>query len=84
MNKWFEAMFDDIFSSRVANLGALSLLLVVALWRRYTARRDDFIARNKRENSKGTPSTFPYVFPLVGSLPIKYLWKPRAFVLDQK
>lgn len=77
-------MFDNLFSWRVTNLGALSLLLVAALWRRYTAKRDRFVVHDKREDSRGTPSTFPHVFPLLGTLPIAYLWRPRSFVLDRK
>lgn len=67
-----------------ANLGALSILLIAVLWRRYTTKRDGFVAQDKRDDAKGPPWTFPYVFPLLGSLPIAYLWDPRAFVLDRK
>lgn len=76
-------MFGGLTSWHVANLVALALCLVVALWRRYTARRDSFIGRDKVKNAKGAPSTFPYVFPLVGSLPISYLWGPKDFVLNR-
>lgn len=77
-------MFWDLLPLRVVNLGALSLLLFAALWRHYTARRDNSVAYTKHDNAKGVPPTFPYVFPLLGSLPITYLWKPRAFVLNRK
>ena len=77
-------IFGDLLPWRVADLGAFTLLLLVALWLRYTAKRDNFVASDKRENAKGAPPTFPYVFPLLGNLPISYLWKPREFVLDRK
>ncbi|KAI1440154.1 cytochrome P450 [Annulohypoxylon stygium] len=38
--------------------------------------------RKKRDDAKGAPSTFPYIFPLLGSLPLAYLWDPKAFVLN--
>lgn len=68
----------------MANLGALCLALVAALWLRYTARRGFDIPHDKRGSAKGAPSIFPCMFPLLGSLPIMYLWKPRDFVLDPK
>ncbi|KAK7740481.1 hypothetical protein SLS53_005324 [Cytospora paraplurivora] len=76
-------MFDDLTSWHVANLVGLALFIVVALRRRYTATSDSFIERDKNENAKGAPSTFPHVFPLLGSLPISYLWGPRDFVLNR-
>ncbi|TGJ86045.1 hypothetical protein E0Z10_g2699 [Xylaria hypoxylon] len=75
-------MFLDFPPLNVANLRALSLPLIAALWYWYTIRRSNFIANSKLGNAKGVPLTFPYVFPLLGSLPIAYLWKPRAFVLN--
>ncbi|KAI0838408.1 cytochrome P450 [Hypoxylon sp. FL0890] len=75
-------MFSDLLPLRGANLGALSLLFIAILWRWYAVRRDRFIAHGKRGDVKGAPLTFPYVFPLLGSLPIMYLWDPRAFVLN--
>lgn len=80
----FEAMFGDLISWPKANLGAFSLLLLAVLWLRYITRRDSFDKYNKRGDAKGVPQTFPYVFPLLGSLPFTYLWKPRDFVLDPK
>lgn len=78
-------MFDDLFTWSWANLSALSLLLAAGLWRQYTARRDGFLVLNKRDTTgQRVPPTFPYFFPLLGTLPITYLWKPRAFVLDRK
>lgn len=59
---------------------AIAALLIALLWRRYTARRDE----SENETKKGIPGTFPYVFPLLGSLPVSYLWKPRDFVLDRR
>lgn len=40
------------------------------------------IIREKHDDVKGVPLTFPYVFPLLGSLPVACLWNPIAFVLD--
>ncbi|PSR84021.1 cytochrome P450 [Coniella lustricola] len=67
---------------RSANLGALFILLIVVLWHRYVTKRDSFIAHNKRNSAEGTPWTFPYVFPLLRSLPLMYLWNPKSFVLN--
>lgn len=78
----FEAMFCHGIALDATNLSALSLLLVAGLWRWYVARRDRFIAYQKRDDARGIPLTFPYVFPLLGSLPITYIWNPRAFVLN--
>ncbi|KAI0451549.1 cytochrome P450 [Xylaria acuta] len=75
-------MFSDYSPAHVANLGGLGLLLTAALWRWYTTSRDSFFARQKRDNAQGVPLTFPYIFPLLGSIPVTYLWKPRAFVLN--
>lgn len=68
----------------MANLGAFSLLLVAALWIWYTTRQGKLVTHNKGVGAKGTPSTFPCIFPRLGSLPIVYLWKPRDFVSDPK
>lgn len=59
---------------------AIAALLIAILWRQYTTRCDNF----ENQITKGTPETFPYVFPLLGSLPVSYLWKPRDFVLDRR
>ncbi|KAI2463060.1 cytochrome P450 [Annulohypoxylon bovei var. microspora] len=75
-------MFFNLVSLHGANLGAAALLLIAALWFRYAARRDKFMVYEKRDDAKGAPSTFPYIFPLLGSLPVAYLWNPRAFVLN--
>lgn len=77
-------MFVDLFSWPKANLGAPSLLLMAALWLWYITRRGTFVTHNKSGDANGVPSTFPCIFPLLGSLPIIYLWKPRAFVSDPK
>ncbi|KAI8622926.1 cytochrome P450 [Xylariaceae sp. FL1651] len=66
-----------------ANLMALSLLLIAVLWRWYTIRRDNFIACQKRDAAQSIPLNFPYIFPLLGSLPVTYMWKPRDFVLSR-
>ncbi|OTA83033.1 hypothetical protein M434DRAFT_36900 [Hypoxylon sp. CO27-5] len=73
-------MFYDLL--RGANLGAFSLIVIAALCRWYATRYDSSKGREKPGNAKGTPATFPYIFPLLGSLPIAYLWNPRAFVLN--
>lgn len=72
------AMYDhvDFTTSHIA----IAALLVAFLWRRYAARHDEF----ENQTKKGHPGTFSYVFPLLGSLPISYLWKPRDFVLDRR
>ncbi|KAI0882867.1 cytochrome P450 [Annulohypoxylon maeteangense] len=75
-------MFLDLVSPRTANLGVAFLFLITVLWLRYAAQRDRFAVLGKRDDAKGAPSTFPYVFPLLGSLPLAYLWDPRAFVLN--
>ncbi|KAL2291309.1 hypothetical protein FJTKL_13926 [Diaporthe vaccinii] len=75
-------MFIDLISWPVANLGALSLVLIAALWLRRPSRRGAFATHKKSDDVKGVPSTFPCVFPLLGDLPIIYLWKPRDFVSD--
>ncbi|KAF2112887.1 cytochrome P450 [Lophiotrema nucula] len=67
----------------LTNLGPLLLLVFAALWIRYTIIYNQFLAYRKRDNAKASPLTFPYVFPLLGSLPLSYLWQPRGFVLDQ-
>lgn len=77
-------MFVDLIPWPTATLGAPFLLLVTLLWLRYTTMRDTFDTHNKRGETKGAPSTFPYVFPLLGSLPLMYLWKPRDFVLNPR
>ncbi|KUJ06800.1 cytochrome P450 [Mollisia scopiformis] len=77
-------MSFDLLALQTTHLGALFLLLIAALWHRYAANRRSFTAYTKRENNKGVvPLTFPYIFPLLGSLPVAYLWNPRAFVLSR-
>ncbi|KAI1419927.1 cytochrome P450 [Xylaria sp. FL1777] len=65
------------------DLGALSLLLFGALWFWYAAKRHDPVASKTLVGAKGIPPTFPHVFPFLGSLPITYLYSPRAFVLNR-
>ncbi|KAK6953162.1 hypothetical protein Daesc_005462 [Daldinia eschscholtzii] len=77
-------MFFNLISLSVSNLLALSLLVIAALWRRYSAKRASFIAYEQRDDIKGIPPTFPYVFPLLGSVPISYLRSPKDFVLNPK
>ncbi|KAI1740537.1 cytochrome P450 [Xylaria scruposa] len=82
MDNLSRTMFSNYFPPHLANLGALGILLIAAFWRWYSASRDEFLARQKHGNARGAPPTFPYIFPLLGSMPISYLWKPRAFVLN--
>lgn len=77
-------MFVDLIPWPTANLGVMSLLIITALWFGYTTIRGTWATHSKSDGTKGVPSTFPCVFPLLGSLPIIYLWKPRDFVLDPK
>ncbi len=82
----FRKMFSHLFSLRgEVHLGALVLLLLSALWLWHnTAKRHGPVAIDRCANAKGAPPTFPYVFPFLGSLPIAYLFNPRAFVLNPK
>ncbi|KAH6646126.1 cytochrome P450 [Truncatella angustata] len=75
-------MSCDFLSWGSADLWALSLFLIAVLWYRYTAARNKFSSYEKRDNANSYPLTFPYVFPVLGTLPISYLWRPRAFVLN--
>ncbi|KAI1384153.1 cytochrome P450 [Hypoxylon trugodes] len=75
-------MFWNFLPLGVGNLVALSFLLTSSLWLRYTFKRDHFLAYEKRANSKEAPFVFPHIFPILGSLPIAYLWDPRGFVLN--
>jgi hypothetical protein len=77
-------MLFDLLPLQTAHFGAFALLLIAALWHRYAAKLRHFQAYEKLNEGKGAPLTFPYVFPLLGSLPVSYLWNPRAFVLDRK
>ncbi|KAI1274626.1 cytochrome P450 [Xylaria sp. FL0933] len=77
-------MFSYLISLRSEiNLGALVLLLFSALWLWHAVKRRCLIPDDKLTNAKGAPPTFPYIIPFVGSLPIAYLFNPRAFVLDR-
>ncbi|KAI0169136.1 cytochrome P450 [Hypoxylon sp. FL1284] len=75
-------MFLNLFSPNLGNLGAFFLFLIAASWLRYAVKRRKFIAQQKSDGVRSAPLTFPYVFPLLRSLPIAYLWNPRAFVLN--
>jgi hypothetical protein len=77
-------MLYDLLPLQRAHFGALALLLIAALWHRYATKRRHFLAYENLNEGKGAPLTFPYIFPLLGSLPVSYLWNPRAFVLDRK
>ncbi|KAI1456428.1 cytochrome P450 [Annulohypoxylon moriforme] len=75
-------MFFDLVPLCAANLAVAVLLLISVLWLRYEARRDRLAVYEKRDDSKRVPATFPYIFPLLGSIPVGYPWNPRAFVLN--
>ncbi|CAG8951630.1 hypothetical protein HYFRA_00005430 [Hymenoscyphus fraxineus] len=69
-----------------SHLGAVLLFLVAVLWLRYVlGNKARFVAQCKNHD-KGkiveAPLTFPYIVPLLGSVPISYLWNPRGFVLN--
>ncbi|KAI0160102.1 cytochrome P450 [Xylariaceae sp. FL1272] len=66
-----------------ANLGALILTLAIILWRRYTINHSDYaISQTHTPYQPTAPSTFPYIFPLMGSLPLIYLVDPLSLVLN--
>ncbi|KAI0443655.1 cytochrome P450 [Xylaria telfairii] len=46
-------------------------------------RQTNIASPNLVDQLRSAPPTFPYVFPFLGSLPIAYLFNPRAFVLDR-
>ncbi|KAI1368064.1 cytochrome P450 [Xylaria arbuscula] len=76
-------MLSDFFSLHgEVHLGVLALLLFGALWLWHARKCHEPLANDKFAHAKGTPPTFPYVFPFLGSLPIAYLFNPRAYVLN--
>ncbi|KAI0122342.1 cytochrome P450 [Daldinia grandis] len=77
-------MLFDLLPLSLANLSALCLLLTIAILRRYATKLAGRVAYEKRDDGKGIPLTFPYVFPFLGNLPIVYLWSPIDFVLNRK
>ena len=78
------AMILDYVALHAGNLGAAALLLTVTLWLRYATQFGKLMTCEKRDTAKCNPPTFPYIFPLLGSLPVAYLWNPKAFVLNPK
>jgi hypothetical protein len=66
------------------NVTACLLLVSAALCLRYTFKYARFQDYRKSEHAKAAPLTFPYFIPLLGSLPLQYLWRPKDFVLNQK
>ncbi|CAG8975898.1 hypothetical protein HYALB_00006515 [Hymenoscyphus albidus] len=69
-----------------SHLGAVLLFLVAVLWLRYVlGNKPRFVAQCKNHD-KGkiveAPLTFPYIVPLLGSVPISYLWNPKGYVLN--
>ncbi|KAI1878967.1 hypothetical protein JX265_003144 [Neoarthrinium moseri] len=75
-----EIMIIDLL---VTNPGTFCFLLVVVLWLRYAAALNNFKAYEKQRGAQGIPLAFPYVFPLLGNLPLPYLWRPKAFILNR-
>ncbi|KAK3984617.1 cytochrome P450 [Cladorrhinum sp. PSN332] len=68
---------------------SLFVLLLAALWFRYRTTFHNFATQipPKRHSSRGgdgqnIPPTFPYFFPILGTLPLAYLWRPRDLVLS--
>ncbi|KAJ4423350.1 hypothetical protein N0V82_001953 [Gnomoniopsis sp. IMI 355080] len=62
---------------------SLALLLLAIFWYNYTTKRDEFAAHSRHDGAgQRTPPTFPYFFPLLGTLPMAYLWNPKSFLLD--
>ncbi|KAJ2990999.1 hypothetical protein NUW58_g2689 [Xylaria curta] len=72
---------DNLVRAMPSHLFAL--FLFGALWLWYAAKRRGSIAHKQPANTEGTPLTFPYVFPFLGSLPITYLYNPKTFVLNR-
>ena len=63
--------------------GILALtLILVAAWQSQLIRRVRSPNDYPRRRTGKVPPTFPYRLPLLGSLPIYYLWNPMRFVLD--
>ncbi|KAF2468300.1 cytochrome P450 [Lindgomyces ingoldianus] len=60
----------------------LLLAVVTLLLLHYIYKHKHFRECTKQDNSKLTPPTELYVFPLLGSLPLTYIWNPRGFVLN--
>ncbi|KAI1646874.1 cytochrome P450 [Daldinia loculata] len=77
-------MLFNLLPLSPANLLAFCLLFITVLWRRYATKHARLVAYEKRDDVKGIPSTFPHVFPFLGSLPIMYLRSPKDFVLNPK
>jgi len=82
-------MLLDIVSLSAPQLIALALIVCAALWYRYTCARDKYLSggdddRKTRHVAGRAPPRFPYLFPLVGSIPLGYLPNPKDFVLNPK
>ncbi|CAI6338089.1 unnamed protein product [Periconia digitata] len=65
------------------SLALILVFLITVFWLRFRHKHRTFLAHSKRDGIKIIPPTFPYAFPLLGSLPVAYLWKPKAVVLDE-
>jgi len=77
-------MLSELLPTHAPSLVALAVLLITTLLLRYNAKCAKFAPDKSCGKPDGIPLTFPYVFPLLGSLPVAYLWKPRDFVLNQQ
>ncbi|KAI1342556.1 cytochrome P450 [Xylariaceae sp. FL0016] len=75
-------MFGDLLSPLVVNLAVLSLVVITICWHRYLSARAQFTKVQNPSDVGSVPPTFPHVFPLLGSLPLDYLWSPKEFVLN--
>ncbi|KAH8723973.1 cytochrome P450 [Phaeosphaeriaceae sp. PMI808] len=71
-------------SKELYSYTAISILATIILSFRYIAARNAFARPNKRDDTERRPPTEPYFFPLIGSLPLGYIFRPYAFVLDPK
>ncbi|KAF2713710.1 cytochrome P450 [Pleomassaria siparia CBS 279.74] len=49
---------------------------------RYQSLASYFRCHKPSKNVSSTPPTFPSYLPIIGNLPLLYLWNPRSFVLS--
>lgn len=66
------------------NGAALVIFIIALLVLRYNASRNRYNAAKRRDIAKAKPPTVPYVVPLLGTVPLGYIWDPIKFVLDPK
>ncbi|KAF2653089.1 Pfs, NACHT and ankyrin domain protein, partial [Lophiostoma macrostomum CBS 122681] len=58
----------------------VSSLIVLAI--RHHRSQITFHESKIYHDARHVPPTYPYIFPLLGSLPLAYLWDPKSFVLN--